>query len=118
MARTLFLAVIGFALGNPAHAGPVRESRSYAAIAYHAASGGVGWAADRATSREARLEALRQCAHPKCEVVGTVRGGCAALARSERKFKLQKGVTRAEAETKALRTCGQGCEIAAWTCTR
>ena len=32
--------------------------------------------------------------------------------------RLQNGVTRQEAESKALRRCGDQCEIAAWTCTR
>ena len=111
----LFLAVL---LAGPANAGTVKKTQFHGAIAYHAESGGVGWATDRATSREARVEALRQCSHPKCEIVGTVRAGCAALARSARSFKVQSGATRQEAEAKALRRCGEGCEVAAWTCTR
>jgi hypothetical protein len=90
----------------------------YGAIAYHAGSRSSGWATDRKTSREARLEALKQCGHENCVVVGTVTRGCIALARSEKKLITQKGTTRQEAETKALSRCGAGCEIAAWTCTR
>ena len=90
----------------------------HGAIAYHHASGSVGWATDRRTSREARIEALRQCAHERCEVVASVTRGCAALARETKKHAVQKGATRQEAEAKALRRCGAQCEIAAWTCTR
>ena len=90
----------------------------YGAIAFHDASGAVGWATDRRTSREARLEALKQCGHDNCIIVGTVTRGCMALGHGARKSSVQKGVTRQEAETKALSRCGPGCEIAAWTCAR
>lgn len=103
---------------GPAQAGTAKKTQFHGAIAYHPGSGGVGWATDRRSSREARVEALRQCGHPECEIVGTVRAGCSALARSLGRFKVQSGATRQEAEAKALRRCGEGCEIAAWTCTR
>jgi len=90
----------------------------YGAIAYHAASNNAGWATDRKSSREARLEALKQCGHEECVVVATVTRGCAALAKNTKKFIVQKGTTQQEAQTKALSRCGAGCEIAAWTCTR
>ena len=97
-----------------------KEGRNpwYGAIAYHHPSGSIGWATDRRTSREARTEALRQCGHAKCEIVATVTRGCSALAKDSKKFVTQRGTTRAEAEAKALRRCGERCEIAAWTCTR
>ena len=91
---------------------------AYGAIAYYAQSGSVGWATDRKTSHDAKIEALRQCGHEKCEVVASVNHGCAALARNAKKHSVEKGVTRQEAEAKALRRCGEKCEIAAWTCTR
>ena len=97
---------------------PRRGSSVFAAIAYHQESGSVGWATDRKSSREAKVEALRQCGHAKCEVLSSVSRGCAALARSTKKHAVQNGVTREEAEAKALRRCGEQCEIAAWTCTR
>ena len=90
----------------------------HGAIAYHVASGSVGWATDRKSSRDAKVEALRQCGHEKCEVVAEVNRGCAALAREAKKHSAQKGASRQEAEAKALRHCGDKCEIAAWTCTR
>ena len=97
---------------------PVPRNSVFGAIAYHAESGSVGWATDRRTSRDAKVEALRQCAHERCEVVAAVNRGCAALARNGKKHSVDKGVSRQEAEAKALRRCGEKCEIAAWTCTR
>ena len=90
----------------------------HGAIAYHQGSGSLGWATDRASDREARIEALKQCGHEQCVVVASVTRNCAALARDPKKFSVQKGATRQEAETKALSKCGAGCEIAVWTCTR
>jgi len=90
----------------------------HGAIAYHQASGSMGWATDRRTSREASTEALKQCGHEQCVVVASVTRNCAALAKNPKKFSVQKGATRQEAETKALAKCGAGCEVAVWTCTR
>jgi hypothetical protein len=95
-----------------------KRTSAHAAIAYHPESGSVGWATDRKTVREAKIEALRQCSHERCEVVGETSRGCMALARGGKKHAVQKGVTRQEAEAKALRRCGGDCQIAAWTCTR
>jgi hypothetical protein len=94
------------------------KNASYGAIAYHAASNSIGWASDRRTGREARIEALKQCGREECIVVATVSRACAALAKDAKKFVVQKGATRQEAETKALGKCGAKCEVAAWTCTR
>ncbi len=110
----LLASVASFAAEDKRRGG----SPLYGAIAYHADTRSTGWATDRRTSREARLEALKQCGHEQCVVLGTVTRGCIALAHGGKKPSLQKGVTRQEAETKALSRCGSGCEIAAWTCTR
>ena len=90
----------------------------YGAIAWHAASGSAGWASDRRTSREARVEALRQCGRDECVVVATVTRDCVALAAAGQKHAVQKGATQQEAETKALARCGPACSIVAWVCTR
>lgn len=111
------LLALSFALPAAAREEPRRGS-FFGAIAFHPESGSIGWATDRRTSREAKVEALRQCAHERCEVVASVARGCAALARGVKKHAVQKGVTRQEAEAKALRRCGPQCEVAAWTCTR
>jgi len=94
------------------------KAGTFGAIAYHRGGGEWGWATDRRTSRDAGAEALRQCAHPRCEVVITVRNACAALARGPQQWKTSKGVTRGDAEAKALARCGAGCEVVAWTCTK
>ena len=117
VAALLALAVLSSA---PAAAREETHSRNslHGAIAYHVESGSVGWATDRKSSRDAKVEALRQCGHERCEVVAEVNRGCAALAREAKKHSAQKGASRQEAEAKALRRCGDKCEIAAWTCTR
>ena len=112
-----FLLVASVSLPAAAQS-KAKGSALHGAIAYHQGSGSVGWATDRRSSREASVEALNQCAHPQCIVVASASKGCAALARSARKFATHKGATRQEAETKALSRCGAGCEVAAWTCTR
>jgi hypothetical protein len=99
-------------------ASPKSKNSLYGAIAYHQPSGSMGWATDRRTSREASIEALKQCGHEQCVVVASVTRNCAALARNPKKFAVQKGATRQEAETKALAKCGAACEVAVWTCTR
>jgi len=108
-----YFSVLGAAQEKPA-----TRSAFHGAIAYHQASGSMGWATDRRTEREAKIEALKQCGHEQCVVVATVTRSCAALARNPKKFIVQKGATRQEAETKALAKCGAQCEIAVWTCTR
>jgi len=88
------------------------------AIAYHPATQSVGYAFDYPASRTAKIEALKQCGHEKCEVVVTFSRACGALANRDARFGAAEGATRAEAEAKALRKCGTDCEIAAWACTR
>ena len=115
----LFIALAAACITSAAAREQPKSSNGlHGAIAYHAASGSVGWATDRKTIRDAKVEALRQCGHEKCEVVAEVNRGCAALAREGARHAAQKGASRQEAEAKAMRNCGEKCEIAAWTCTR
>jgi hypothetical protein len=88
------------------------------AIAFHRASLSYGYAIDRNTAREAQLEALKQCGHTNCEIVARLRNDCGAVANGKTRFAIGKGATREEAETKALRACGAGCEPVVWACTR
>ena len=97
---------------------PATRNQYYAAIAYHAESNSVGWATDRRSAREAKVDALKQCGNEKCEVVASITRGCGALVRDAKKFVVQKGATRTEAQTKALKRCGPQCEVLVWTCTR
>ena len=119
MIRMLLPMLLATGIAHAATGGkaPTRN-QFYAAIAYHQDSNSVGWATDRKSAREAKVEALRQCSHEKCEVVASITRGCGALAKDPKKFVIQKGVTRKEAETKALKRCGPQCEVLAWTCTR
>jgi hypothetical protein len=112
------VALLLAALAASAADRPPTRNQYYAAIAYYAETNSVGWATDRRTAREAKVEALRQCGHEKCEVVASITRGCGALARQGKKFAVQKGATRDEAQTKALKRCGASCEVVAWACTR
>jgi hypothetical protein len=95
----------------------------HGAFAQHRASASWGVGYDFVRQRDASAEALKQCGHPKCEIVHRFRNGCAALADGPAKSAAASGVTRAEAETKALRRCGEAnrgaeCQLLAWGCTR
>ena len=88
------------------------------AIAYHRASGSFGYAIDRRSAREAKVEALNQCNNADCEVVLSLKGGCGAIAAFQKTFFASRGVTRAEAEAKARRQCGPNCVVVVWACTK
>ncbi len=95
----------------------------HGAIALQRDSGRFGYAADALTSRAAKLEALKQCADPRCEVVATFTNACGALARNPARgakgYFPATGAVRQEAETKALRLCAaKDCELVAWACTK
>jgi uncharacterized protein DUF4189 len=88
------------------------------AIAYHRVSANYGYSVNHATARAAQVEALRQCGDAGCEIVARLRNDCGAVANGAKRFTVGKGATRQEAETKALRACGAGCEVVVWACTR
>jgi len=95
----------------------------YGAIAYHRESQSWGLSFDKARARDANVQALQQCGRKQCEVVHKFRNGCAALAEGPKTFAAVSGVTRDEAETRALRRCGEknggkDCTLIAWACTR
>lgn len=87
------------------------------AIAYHRASGSYGFAVDRRTARDAKVEALNQCNNANCEVVLSLKSGCGALAAFQKTYFVSRGATRAEAEAKSRRQCGPKCEVVVWACT-
>ncbi len=91
---------------------------THGAIAWHRESGSYGYSHDFANARDAAITALNECANQRCEVVLTLSSECGAIADGPKGFKAQKGYTRAEAETKALKACGAGCKPVAWACTR
>jgi len=106
-------------LAQPALARLVMKKGVYGAIALQRETGQLGYAYDSTTSRAAKIEALKQCAHPRCEVVASFSNACGALARGPKKYFPATGATRPEAESKALRLCAaKDCEVAAWACTK
>ena len=120
-AALLHLALVAaFAcVAEPALAKVVVKKGVYGAIALQRETGQLGYAYNSATSRAAKIEALNQCAHPRCEVVASFSNACGALARGPKKYFPATGATRQEAETKALRLCAaKDCEVAAWACTK
>ncbi|MHB8666055.1 MAG: DUF4189 domain-containing protein [Burkholderiales bacterium] len=95
----------------------------HGAIALQRDTGRFGYAADAPTSRAAKLEALKQCADPRCEVVANFSNACGALARNPaggvKGYFHATGAVRQEAEAKALRLCAaRECEVIAWACTK
>lgn len=106
-------------VAQPALAKVVVKKGVYGAIALQRETGQLGYAYNSVTSRAAKIEALNQCAHPRCEVVAAFSNACGALARGPKKYFPATGATRQEAETKALRLCAaRECEVAAWACTK
>lgn len=105
-------------VAEPALAKAVKKG-VHGAIALQRETGSLGYAYAATTSRAARIEALNQCAHPRCEVVASFSNACGALVRGPKKYFPATGATRQEAETKALRLCAAGeCEVKAWACTK
>ena len=120
-AMRLFLVALAMVFAGSTQTVDARTVKKYAngAIALARDTGQFGYASDSPTSRAAKLEALKQCNDPRCEVVVSFTNGCAALARGPVKYFPAKGATRQEAETKARRLCAaKDCEVVAWACTK
>ena len=116
-------AALGIASGAlDASAAGTREAKkkktAHGAIAWHAATGNLGYSHDFADARAANIEALRQCGHERCEVMLSLANECGAIANGPRGPAAKKGNTRAEAETRALNACGKDCRPVGWACTR
>jgi hypothetical protein len=121
----LYLGLIAAIAGaaEPALAKAAPKKGAYAAIALQRETGQFGYVTNAATSRAAKIEALKQCADPRCEVVSAFSNACGVLARQPapgpKQYVTATGATRQEAESKALRLCAaRDCEILAWACTR
>lgn len=120
-ATLIHLALIAALAGvaQPVLAKVVVKKGVYGAIALQRETGQLGYAYNAATSRAAKIEALKQCEHPRCEVVAAFSNACGALARGPKKYFPATGATRQEAESKALRLCAaRECDLAAWACTK
>lgn len=108
---------------EPALAKPAAKKGVHGAIALQRETGQVGYVYNAATSRAAKIEALKLCADARCEVVVSFSNGCGALARNPARgakgYFAATGVIRQEAETKALRLCAsRDCTVTAWACTK
>lgn len=122
MHRLALVAVLAL-VAAPAPAKVVVKKGVYGAIALQRETGQFGYAYDSATSRAAKIEALKQCADPRCEIVAAFSNACGGLARNPARgpkgYFPATGATRPEAEAKALRRCAaRECEVAAWACTK
>lgn len=125
MRTTLLHLALAAALACMAQPALARAAKKgfHGAIALQRDTGRFGYATDALTSRAAKLEALKQCADPHCEVVASFSNACGALARQAARgakgYFSATGAVRQEAETKALRLCAaRECELVAWACTR
>jgi len=118
--RRLLLVLLLAAVSVPQASGAdsKKSGKPTGALAYHRESGSFGYAVNAKDSHSARVTALNQCGHPKCEVVASLSKDCGAVANGPKKFAAARGATRQEAETKALRQCGERCEIVGWACPR
>ena len=126
MGAQIFRLALAAALACAAQAAVAKvvvKKGVYGAIALQRETGQLGYAYNAATSRAAKVEALKQCADPHCEVVVAFSNACGALARQPardpKKHFPATGATQQEAETKALRLCASSeCTVVAWACTK
>ena len=115
----MLLTVGAVATATLADAATHPKKSAYGAIAYEPGRRATGYSYDFKTAREAKVEALKQCGDPACEVLLSFHNACGAIAQGPGKPFAVTGATRAEAQTKALRLCGpNGCAIVAWACTK
>jgi Domain of unknown function (DUF4189) len=108
---------------QPALSKATGKKGAHGAIALDRETGQFGYAYNAANSRAAKIEALKQCGQPRCEVVVNFSNACGALARHPARgpkgYFTASGATQQEAETKALRLCAdKACTVATWACTK
>ena len=122
MGPLLFRLAVATALACVAQAALARvvvKKGVYGAIALQRDTGQFGYVYNAATSRAAKIEALKQCADARCEVVVSFSNACGALVRGPKKHFTATGATQQEAETKALRQCAsRDCAVVTWACTK
>ena len=112
-------AVVAVATATPADAVTHPKKSAYGAIAYEPGRRATGYSYDFKSAREAKIEALKQCGDPTCEVLVSFHNACGAIAQGPGKPFAVTGATSAEAQTKALRRCAhKACQIVAWACTK
>ena len=110
---------IAVATATPVNAATHPKKSAYGAIAYEPGRRATGYSYDFKSAREAKVEALKQCGDPACEVLLSFHNACGAIAQGPGKPIAVTGATSAEAQTKALRRCAhKACQIVAWACTK
>lgn len=110
---------VAVATATPADAATHPKKSAYGAIAYEPARRATGYSYDFKSAREAKVEALKQCGDPACEVLLSFHNACGAIAQGPGKPIAVTGATSAEAQTRALRRCDhKTCQIVAWACTK
>jgi len=116
----MWAAALVLALPQAGDAATPRKAAkaTWGAIAYNTRTGAFGYAVDVASRRSAETEAFRQCG-ADCDLIRTFRNACGAVAARPKRAFWDSGASRAIAEAKALRKCGdEPCKIAVWACTR
>lgn len=108
---------------QPALSKTTGKKNAHGAIALERESGQFGYVYSAASSRAAKIEALKQCGQPGCEVVVSFSNACGALARQPARgakgYFTATGATQQEVQTKALRLCAdKACTVLAWACTK
>lgn len=115
----MLLLAFAVATATPADAATRVKKSAYGAIAYDRSHRAAGYSYDFKSAREAKVEALRQCGDPTCEVLVSFHNACGAIAQGPGKPFAVTGATRAEAQARALRRCEhKACQIVAWACTK
>ena len=119
MPRALSLTLVLLALlivtldAGAARAG---KRQLWGAIAYNSKAGTYGYAVDRKTRRDAESDAFTACGS-NCDLIKTFRDACGAVAAGGKRVAYESGASRAIAETKAMKKCGDACTVKVWACT-
>src|SRR3972149_2600828 len=93
-AAPAFVAVALFGHAGPVSAAKQSKKSAYGAIAYEPARRATGYSYDFKTAPEAKVEALKQCGEPACEVLVSFRNACGAVARGRSKPITARGAAR------------------------
>lgn len=107
-------ALIGPAVSNPAPAGAYAY---YGSMALSPATGAVGRSWDYPDQASAERAAISYCGYNDCQVVVSVRNGCAALAASSTYYGYGAAPNLYSAQQAALYYAGSGSQLYSWFCT-
>jgi serine/threonine-protein kinase len=115
--RTLVVAAFSLAV---IAAQPALADDHFAAFAFSASSGALGWSNDYGSRAGAEEEAMIQCG-PGCETALWFKNACGAIATSSNHaYGTGWAASRGEAEEIAMNEChkhSESCSVQRWTCT-